>query len=789
MRATRVVNSSTFRELRAKAQSGMNNMAEMIELNALRQHLRDGTDLRKRFLIDQRKSTFADALQQHPDVLSKEGLGIVRDAAMMTYALHAESRVASMTGRGFYTIGPCGEELLAPIGYLAEVTDPVALHYRHLSVQLARRLKEGDSLEGILLARARGFCVSAADPVTGGAHCAIGGGPADYIVTSTLASQMCPAVGRALGGSLASHLQTPTPFAKNFVSFVSMGDGSINNGHYLSGENLANFATFRNSKVPLLTCITDNGIAISFKNHGYTQKVFTKKWQCKVVQADGLDVADVWLRSKEAFDYVRSARKPAVLLISNITRRFGHAATDRQNAYLRTDEIKKMATVCPVAALCHDLLQSGVFTHAELSDRLDEILVKTEEAFYAADGESKLTSREALVARNSAPLTALPLPMSVPPTSSFSTNVIPATTGITGAEAQVMRKHMTRVFDDTLTSTPNLVYIGEDVQHGGYYLITDGLHKKFPLRVQDFPPDETSLIGVAMGYSQAGLLPVVEIPYAKYLDCGMDMFTEACIMHWLSNGRQPNGMVIRLQGFGRGVFGGNYHTHNMLHMPPGLDVVCYSNGRDYARGMRYALQQAKSGRMAMFVDCTELLNMRAVDSGVSWEFAFTQPEEYTSYDQVSVYPGTPSTSASESSSIGEKKFLIVTYGSGVPLALQAQAELSQSTTEATVVDVVDCPLLSSVPQGLRDVLATNAYDAVLFADICKEGQQPLASHVTTLLNEGLLSSPQQVRCIAAVRTYNPLGTILTFLSKEDIVDAARKMRPSLAAPSSSQPSA
>jgi|TARA_B110000208_G_scaffold50788_1_gene66829 hypothetical protein len=54
------------------------------------------------------------------------------------------------------------------------------------------------------------------------------------------------------------------------------------------------------------------------------------------------------------------------------------------------------------------------------------------------------------------------------------------------------------------------------------------------------------------------------------------MFHEACIMQWLSNGKQPNGMVVRLQGFDRGVFGGNFHTHNMLACPPGLDVVCFS---------------------------------------------------------------------------------------------------------------------------------------------------------------------------------------------------------------------
>lgn len=82
--------------------------------------------------------------------------------------------------------------------------------------------------------------------------------------------------------------------------------------------------------------------------------------------------------------------------------------------------------------------------------------------------------------------------------------------------------------------------------------MTDGLAAKYPLRVRDFPPDETSLMGAAIGFSQSGLVPIVEIPYCKYLDCAYDMFNEAVIANWLSNGKQPNGMIIRLQGFDKG---------------------------------------------------------------------------------------------------------------------------------------------------------------------------------------------------------------------------------------------
>lgn len=123
--------------------------------------------------------------------------------------------------------------------------------------------------------------------------------------------------------------------------------------------------------------------------------------------------------------------------------------------------------------------------------------------------------------------------------------------------------------------------------------------------------------------------------HVQYLDCGADMFYEAVLANWLSNGKQPNGMIVRLQGFDRGVFGGNFHTHNMLTIPPGLDVVCYSNGRDYARGWRYAMQQARAGRMVMSVDSTHLLNLRHVHDGDdAWRRQYPEPGEMLSFEEV-----------------------------------------------------------------------------------------------------------------------------------------------------------
>lgn len=123
----------------------------------------------------------------------------------------------------------------------------------------------------------------------------------------------------------------------------------------------------------------------------------------------------------------------------------------------------------------------------------------------------------------------------------------------------VMRKQMTRVIAETMSDDVSIVYMGEDVKHGEYYVITEGLSKQFPGRVLDFPPDESSLLGAAIGMAQVGFVPIVEIPYAKYLDCGADIFHEIAVTNWLTAGRESIGMVIRLQGFDRGLFGGNFH--------------------------------------------------------------------------------------------------------------------------------------------------------------------------------------------------------------------------------------
>ena len=558
------------------------------------------------------------------------------------------------------------------------------------------------------------------------------------------------------------------------MSFVTIGDGSMHNAHFLSSFNLARHARYRRIKCPVVFGISDNGMSISYKTDGYTRSLFNLRGdEIPMWGANGTDMLDVYDKTVQATEYSRKKSAPSLLLYKDITRRFGHAATDRQHAYLSESEVLSMAESDVIsAAIVQAVEQQNVGTYAEWLDRFEEIGSATSKAFDAASMEPKITQREDMLSIVSQPMVPVPrLPQTKTVESADRAQKSNSSSRKKDGKAEVMRKHMTKVIVETLEKHPDCVYIGEDVEHGGYYLVTDGLAAKFPGRIIDYPPDETTLLGAAMGYSQVGLTPIIEIPYAKYLDCGVDTFYELAISNWLTNGQRPNGMIVRIQGFDRGVFGGNYHTHNMIsHIPPGVDAVCYSNGRDYVRGFRNAIKQAQAGRVVMLIDCTNLLNLRHLhqkDRG--WETAYPPDEEgeIMAFDDVRTYAGSGDCSV-------RGKYAIVTYGNGVVTALQSRREMiDRKELVPADLDVIDCPYLSSVPAGLEEIIGD--YRGVLFADICKEGpgSNVLSPMISQLKTESAL--PNNWEFVAAPRTYNPLGNTITFLSQEDIIGACRRI--------------
>ena len=261
------------------------------------------------------------------------------------------------------------------------------------------------------------------------------------------------------------------------------------------------------------------------------------------------------------------------------------------------------------------------------------------------------------------------------------------------------------------------------------------------------------------------------------------MFYEACITNWLTNGKQPNGMLIRLQGFDKGVFGGNFHTHNMLNFPPGLDVVCYSNGHDYVRGIRYCYKQAEAGRVVMSVDSTDLLYKRHLfdeEKDEAWNTLYPDNDDNDmTFDDIVIYSQHKDMTALKRR--GKLKLAIVTYGNGVYTALRSMNNLIKTHANELSgedVAVIDSPYLSRIPKQLAHFLTTEDYQVenVIFADVCKAGAgMPLGAFACKLQDNESFASRSRWRVIGAAPTYNPLSRTFTFLCEDDIIDASTNM--------------
>ena len=135
---------------------------------------------------------------------------------------------------------------------------------------------------------------------------------------------------------------------------------------------------------------------------------------------------------------------------------------------------------------------------------------------------------------------------------------------------------------------PTMVVLGEDIQNGGVFRVTDGFLERFgPQRTLDTPLAESSIVGVAIGMAQNGCVPVAEMQFADFsFPAFNQLVSEAARWRYRSNGGWGCPIVVRMP-FGAGVQGALYHSQSpegfYAHVP-GLKVVAPSTPYD-AKGL------------------------------------------------------------------------------------------------------------------------------------------------------------------------------------------------------------
>jgi len=160
----------------------------------------------------------------------------------------------------------------------------------------------------------------------------------------------------------------------------------------------------------------------------------------------------------------------------------------------------------------------------------------------------------------------------------------------------VTEKNIIQTIHDTLwdemKADERVVVMGEDVgARGGVFRATANFLEEFgERRVIDTPLAESAIVGVALGMSMNGMLPVAEIQFADFIHPAFDqLVSEAARIRYRSNGDWNVPIVVRTP-YGGGVHGALYHSQSIEafygHVP-GLKVVVPATPYD-VKGMLIA---------------------------------------------------------------------------------------------------------------------------------------------------------------------------------------------------------
>ncbi|MGG5255129.1 thiamine pyrophosphate-dependent dehydrogenase E1 component subunit alpha [Neobacillus sp. SM06] len=180
------------------------------------------------------------------------------------------------------------------------------------------------------------------------------------IVTGS--SPVTTQVPHAVGIALASKMER-----KDFISFVTLGEGSSNQGDFHEGANFAGV-----HKLPVIIMVENNQYAISVP--------VEKQLACKRVSdraagygmpgftVDGNDPLEVYKTVKEAAERARCGEGPT--LIETVSYRLTpHSSDDDDRSYRAPDEVATAKTKDPISTFGAYLKETGV-----MSDELEKTM-------------------------------------------------------------------------------------------------------------------------------------------------------------------------------------------------------------------------------------------------------------------------------------------------------------------------------------------------------------------------------------------------------------------------------
>ncbi len=691
---------------------------------------------------------------------------------LLSRALDVAARELKKTNRSFYTISSAGHENNAVVGAQLRVSDPAFLHYRSGGFMMARaRQLPGstpafDALLGIVASRD--------EPIAQGRHKVWGSRPLWVPPqTSTIASHLPKAMGLAFSLARARRLGLDGELPSDAIVLCSFGDASANHATSLAAINTARYAVRIGLPMPILFVCEDNDTGISVPTPaGWIAETFSRMEHLRYNLADG-ELDEIWDAVAESIRYVRGSRKPAFLHLRTI-RLWGHAGSDAEHAYRSPAEIEAVEARDPLLRNARRLIETGAATPAALLSLVRD----TRERVMAAADEAARRPRLATADEVVAPLAPYHPDRirsnieRARPEDATRRELLGGTLPeeATNPNARTLAGCLNAALADELAARPELILFGEDVaRKGGVYNCTNGLQRRFGAgRVFDTLLDETSILGIAQGAAHIGLLPVPEIQYLAYLHNALDQLRgEAASLQFFSSGQFRNPMVVRVPGFAyQKGFGGHFHNDNSigaLRDIPGLLLAVPARGDDAARMLRGATGiAAEDGRVVVFLEPIALYHEKDLyaEGDGGWLADYPPPPSHLLPGEVGVY---------EPDGGARPDVLLVTYGNGVRLSLQAARRLRDE--HGVSARIVDVRWLNPLPfEALRE--QGGEIGSVLVVDECRRTGGGVADAIVADLAEAGVG--RRLGSVRAVDSFVPLGTAASavLVSVDQIVAGA-----------------
>jgi 2-oxoisovalerate dehydrogenase E1 component len=357
------------------------------------------------------------------------------------------------------------------------------------------------------------------------------------------------------------------------VVVCSLGDASCTEGEVAEAFQMAAL-----KQLPIIYLVQDNEWDISANAKEIRAQDITEYAKgfkgIEVRTIDGSDFITSYETLNEVIAIVRKQRRPFIVH-AKVPLLNHHTSGVRMEWY--RDDLEEHKLRDPYPKLIGELLSSGV------SENEIKAIEKQSNDLVQSDYEKALEEED--------------------PKPEDLTNFIFAPTPIIEeqGEREPANKEPTVMVDSALFAIrelmamdKNCLLYGQDVgaRLGGVFREAATLAEQFgDDRVFNTPIQEAFIIGSTVGMSAVGLKPIVEVQFADYIWPGLNqLFTEVSRSYYLSNGKWPVSMILRVP-IGAYGSGGPYHSSSVESVVTnirGIKIAYPSNGADLKGLMKAA---------------------------------------------------------------------------------------------------------------------------------------------------------------------------------------------------------